>query len=517
MYRHPYTVSNSVREINMYITAMHRSMKDVALAETNAEIDSAVTVVYIYSRKVSETFGIVFERFLGDPAVVDQAYKKFLAWEEIRKEVIQLKRQGEDEKAAKITKGKGAVYVNELMQQTKEMTDFAQSMANKFYKNAHKSERNISLILSLTIFFLFALSLFITYVIGESITRPIQKFVAEIKELFSKHNKPSIEFRHISEKELFETTIHELKEAYSEIEESNKKLKKFNQELESKIKERTKELEKKNKDYVSLNNLYLSQNEALENSLAKLTSINQELISAKEKAEENDRLKTAFLANMSHEIRSPMNGIVGFANLLNQTELSGEKQGKYLRIIEQSGERMLKLIDDLINISKIEANQMELVNIEVDVNEVLESLDTFFKHEIGEKNIYLILDGLLPFGGSKVLLDETKLQQILTNLLKNAQKFTESGYIKFGCHLEGDKIEFYVQDTGIGISENDQITIFERFNRGGIDIIKTYEGVGLGLSISKAFVELMGGKMKLESEKGKGSRFLFTLPYVPVS
>jgi len=239
----------------------------------------------------------------------------------------------------------------------------------------------------------------------------------------------------------------------------------------------------------------------------------QELIKAKEKAEESDHLKSAFLANMSHEIRTPMNGILGFANLLNNPDLSSENQKEYLRLIEKSGERMLNIINDLIHISEIESGQINIVHSKSNINEQIHYLCDFFKPEAHQKNLTLLCHTPLPDEEAILETDHEKLLNILTNLIKNALKFTHQGRIEFGYRLENDRIHFYVKDTGIGIPKEKQHSIFDRFVQADMNIARAYEGSGLGLSITKAYVEKLEGSIWVESEEGRGSVFHFNLPF----
>ncbi len=237
-----------------------------------------------------------------------------------------------------------------------------------------------------------------------------------------------------------------------------------------------------------------------------------ELIRAKEKVEESDRLKSAFLANMSHEIRTPMNGILGFTELLKEPKLTGEEQQEYIRIIEKSGNRMLNIINDIISTSTLESGLVKAHLSEVDVNELLNFIYEFFKPQAEEKGLKLILGKALSENDAKAYTDKEKLYAILTNLTKNAIKFTSLGFIEIGCHKESAGLEFFVKDTGIGIIPEHKDMIFERFRQGSESITRNYEGAGLGLSISKAYVELLDGRMWVESEPGKGSEFHFTIP-----
>jgi len=242
-----------------------------------------------------------------------------------------------------------------------------------------------------------------------------------------------------------------------------------------------------------------------------------ELIIAKERAEESDRLKSVFLANMSHEIRTPMNGILGFAELLKEPHLTDGEQQQYISIIEKSGKRMLNIIGDIVSISKIESGQMETIISETNINEQIEYIYTFFNPEAEKKGLQLLIKNTLPSKESIIKTDYEKLYAILTSLVGNAIKFTQTGSIELGVEKKGNYLEFFVKDSGEGIRHEVKTVIFERF-RQDIDFKSRFnEGAGLGLSISKAYVEMLGGKIWLESEIGKGSTFYFTLPYIAES
>ena len=239
----------------------------------------------------------------------------------------------------------------------------------------------------------------------------------------------------------------------------------------------------------------------------------KDLHAAKEQAEESDRLKSAFLANMSHEIRTPMNGILGFAELLKEPGLTGQKQQEYIRIIEKSGARMLNIINDIVDISKIESGLMKLDMKESNINEQIEYAYTFFKPEAEAKGIKLSFSNTLPQKEAIIKTDREKLYAVLTNLVKNAIKYSKEGAIEFGYIKNGETLEFYVKDTGIGIPKDRKEGIFERFIQADISDKMARQGAGLGLSISKAYVEMLGGKIWVESDEGIGSTFYFTLPY----
>jgi PAS domain S-box-containing protein len=240
------------------------------------------------------------------------------------------------------------------------------------------------------------------------------------------------------------------------------------------------------------------------------------LIKAKEKAEESDHLKSAFLANMSHEIRTPMNGILGFTNLLREPDLTGEEKEEFIDIIQKSGNRMLDTVNDIIEISKIETGQITVSSNEVNVSEHILSLQKFFRPEAEKKGLKLIIDNELSVYGSLIITDKNKLSSILTNLIKNAIKFTEKGHIIIGCKRNADFIELYVKDSGIGIPSQRQDAIFNRFEKADIEDKQVREGSGLGLAIVKSYVNLLGGNIWVNSEVNEGSTFFFTIPYKPV-
>ncbi len=241
----------------------------------------------------------------------------------------------------------------------------------------------------------------------------------------------------------------------------------------------------------------------------------QELIQAKVKAEENDKLKSAFLNNMSHEIRTPMNGILGFSSLLMQEGLTDEKRREFIRIIENSGEQLVRIIDDIIDYSRIETGQVQVVKKEFGLNEMLDTLLAMLEQEARKrnKNVELRLHKGLANGNDAIVSDRGRLAQIITNLAMNALKFTEKGFIETGYLIQGRQIEFYVKDTGIGIPVNDQEKVFDRFHQANIDIARSYSGTGLGLSIAKGLTELLGGNIDFISTQSSGTTFFVRIPY----
>ena len=245
------------------------------------------------------------------------------------------------------------------------------------------------------------------------------------------------------------------------------------------------------------------------------------LFQAKLKAEESDRLKSAFLANMSHEIRTPMNGIVSFAALLSSPRLTAEQSKTAVEMIQSSSDRMLYIINELLNISRIESGTEEIHRTNLMINRQLDYIFNLYKPEAEKRGITLRVEKALADDKAVLYSDVDKFYSILTNLVKNAIKYTDKGTIAFGYEkkhkpdngLSEAMLSFYVQDTGIGIPEDRLEAIFERFVQADITDTEARQGVGLGLAIAKAYVVMLGGRIWVESEKGEGSTFWFQLPY----
>lgn len=263
---------------------------------------------------------------------------------------------------------------------------------------------------------------------------------------------------------------------------------------------------------VALNEEYAAQNEDLTQSIERIKKINEELTEARKNAEESDHLKSAFLANMSHEIRTPMNGIIGFSELLKDNNLSEEKRQYFADIVIDSSRQLLNIVNDILDISRIETGKVALSKEKVNINELFNILYAFFEPQAGLKKIKLTVSKELNDDQSVVVTDRTRLRQILTNLLNNALKFTQKGEVKFGYKVVNQNFEFFVSDTGIGIQKELFEKIFEPFRQANIEITNIFGGTGLGLTISRKLTELLGGHIWLESEPGSGSIFYFTLP-----
>ena len=272
-------------------------------------------------------------------------------------------------------------------------------------------------------------------------------------------------------------------------------------------------LEKCRTEYDNLGNPIRSLGTILDITTQKINE--QKLVQAKEKAQESDRLKTEFLNNMSHEIRTPMNGILGFSEFLNDQNLDEKKRQNYIKIVQNSGYQLLRIIDDILEISKLETKQVTLKEEKTNLNDLLFEMFSIFDIKAKENQIFLYLEKGLSDRNSIILTDSVKLHKVLSNLLENAFKFTNDGQINFGYQINKKRIEFFVRDTGIGIPKNKSEIIFERFSQADKELSKKVGGLGLGLSIAKENVMLLGGDISVESKMSKGSTFRFDIPFKP--
>ena len=286
---------------------------------------------------------------------------------------------------------------------------------------------------------------------------------------------------------------------YLQIAGKNAEIEGVNKNLEAKVQDRTRLLNTRNED--------------LKDEVERRSLIQKELIIARDKAEESDKLKSAFLANMSHEIRTPMNGIVGFANLLREAE-DEEELDEFISVIIHNGEHLLNLINDIIDLSKIEAGILKIEKSEFELNMLTKEIYDMFSLEenVVTKNLNLSYKNGLPDGKSVVYTDRVRLKQIIINLVKNACKYTDKGNIEFYYTLKNDTLDFFVKDTGIGIKEELQGHIFDRFMQASTSRTPGRESTGLGLAITKTYLNLMGGDISVNSKLDVGSKFSFKLP-----
>ncbi|MDX9769832.1 MAG: PAS domain S-box protein [Tenuifilaceae bacterium] len=270
-------------------------------------------------------------------------------------------------------------------------------------------------------------------------------------------------------------------------------------------------------DLKEKNEEYLALNEELTESNERIAKINKELVDVTEKAVESDKLKSAFLANMSHEIRTPMNAIIGFSEMLLNPNLPTDRKDFFAQILNTACHQLLNVVEDVIDISKIETGQMEVHQSETSINKAIYRIRDIFEPQAQSNGVEINTLCFFPDNLDNIVTDASKLNQVLTNLLNNALKFTESGTVEIGYTLADNMLKFYVKDTGVGIDPSNHELIFERFRQVEMGSTRNYGGTGLGLPISKAFIEMLGGAIWVESELGKGANFFFTIPYNPVT
>jgi len=278
---------------------------------------------------------------------------------------------------------------------------------------------------------------------------------------------------------------------------------------------------RKGNEYYQLNfNPIYSENGEIDKLICIATKITnkkiveEELRKAKEKAENSSKMKSSFLANMSHEVRTPLNGIIGFSSMLDNDNLSSEKRKLYIDYIHKGAHQLMTIINDIIDFSKIDAGLLEIKKQPVNVVELINDQIVYFRNEIEKQNKEIVIRKRIIDIDKNLIInaDEIRLRQVLSNLLSNAIKFTYRGYIEVGLLIKNSNLLFYVKDTGIGIEKDKLDIVFERFKQLHNSYSREYKGSGLGLAICKALVNLMGGKIWVESEKDVGSVFYFTIP-----
>jgi len=271
-------------------------------------------------------------------------------------------------------------------------------------------------------------------------------------------------------------------------------------------------LKESEKTIKNQNSIYLRLNEELESSIIRIQTINNELSVANIKAEESNKLIAAFLANMGHEIRTPLNAVLGFSDLITNHDKSNIDTERFAKIIKASGQQLLCIMDDILDISLIEAGQIKIASKLTDINTVMDEIVTTYKRVIDDKKITFLYTCKHSNDTVTIKTDGNRIKQVLCNLLNNAIKFTKEGEIEFGYTLNNDFLTFHVKDNGIGISKENQTLIFQRFRQVEVFNHNVYGGNGLGLSISKALIEKMGGTISVTSELNKGATFTFTIP-----
>ena len=321
---------------------------------------------------------------------------------------------------------------------------------------------------------------------------------------------------------IMNTTAH--KEAEAELQQYRKNLEVLVQQRTDELSVTNEELAAANEELTALNEELEATNEELKRYQTELETMveerTQELVLARDKAQESDRLKSAFLANMSHEIRTPVNGIVGMIQFLDSDNLTPACRREYIDVINNSSTQLTKIIDDIIDISKIEAKLLNMNPVPVRLNELMNEMRLFFETFLltkGKGHIELMIDNSGFIDDCFICVDAVRFRQVITNLMGNATKFTDKGYIRFGYHQSApDVLEFMVEDSGIGLSDSQINFVFDRFFQANLDN-RVYGGTGLGLSISRSLAQMMGGDMWVKSSIDSGSTFYFSISYLPVA
>jgi len=362
----------------------------------------------------------------------------------------------------------------------------------------------------LAIVFYFIVFILFLWLIIKLYTRRLGRQKENLEKIVAERTEQVL----IQQNEILENN-ERLTTANNKLNDSNKELNQTNEKLRSTlgiVNAQKEQIEDANKQITNQNKELNQYRSHLEQLVEERTG---ELLSAKNKAEESDRLKTAFLQNMSHEIRTPMNGILGFLELLREPDLDEINKNNYIDIINNSGQRLLTTINDIIELSRIESDQLFVHYSVFDIMEVMNDHFKFFSRQAEEKGITLKLSAQILDKQAIVESDRQILDNILTNLINNSIKFTQNGTVEFGNYLENDSMIFFVKDTGIGIPADRLEAIFDRFVQADMKNTRTHEGSGLGLSIVKGYLEILNGSVWVESEIGKGSTFYFSIPYKP--
>ncbi|MGZ2368793.1 ATP-binding protein [Ancylomarina sp. YFZ004] len=657
IFKHPYTISNSVQEIETHIVSIHRSMKDVSLANTKLEIAKAIAHVDRNEDAINQLFSIVSKEFLGDKKDVDAAWESFKEWKPIRLEVIELSMSGKKQEAALITKEKGAAHVESLNKKVLKMKDFANYKAESFHQSSIDQGNYFNRVIITFLILTLIISLLIAYLITQSIRRPIkemnhvskaiQKGDLSIQNTINSNDEldtlgkginsmanalksrikiqdgiSAINKSLIGESDINQFSIKLLENLIAVSNSSSgrfylleenrfnclatiacneKHLKSFSKEeipSEFGLLMQTKKLEiiknltqnsnfefttsignynpkeilsfpiitnnkiialisltsLENYSYESVEILKLThsnintscsnilatqqksllaqtlsesnqtlelqseelkeQAQELHNQTIELNDQNRFLAFKSEEVEQANRLKSEFLSNMSHELRTPLNSIMALSKtLIMQThEKLDNEENSYLEIIERNGRNLLKLINDILDLSKIEAGKMDLYPKAIHFKNFLQIINENLSPLASEKDIQLVLNASddLP----KIETDEVRLNQILTNLINNAIKFTENGEISISAYKKNENINIEITDTGIGISDNDLKLIFDEFRQIDGSSSRQYEGTGLGLTIVKKLVTKLGGQISVKSKPDFGSCFTLSIPIV---
>lgn len=488
IYKQPIVITNNIKEIELNVNASIFSVHNFLDTENDEISQQALKEIKEYDSLSLLNYRIIRKEFLGPKSDYANALIAYKDFANTRNNIILLKKSGNLAKAKLLNDKQSKKQVIVLLEKLELLSNFTLNKATSVHKKTISEIKSTRLIFILFTGVLIILGFLVSYFISKSITLPINHLLYELKSIYRKENiLPKNETSLKSEQDLIFDVVTELKSAYSQLHE-------FNLNLEKRVEYRTRELQQ---------------------SKRALIKTNKELIIQKEKAEYNEKLKSAFLANMSHEIRTPMNAILGFSNLLKENNLGKEKKQKFINLIQDSGKRLISIISDILDISKINTKQLPINIGTHNLNEILDSLYFQFLLHPKAKEIKIKVIKVLNDKDCFIKTDKNRLFQVLSNLIENALKFTDEGSITFGYTIESNNMQFFVKDTGMGVEPKYRETIFDRFTQVENENFTEY-GNGLGLSIAKGLVELLKGEIWIDPNTKKGSKFLFTIPYVPV-
>ena len=505
--KHPFTVSNAVKDININITAIHRTMKDLALAETSEEIEIAKKLVNYHDSIIHNAFIVVIERYLGDKKAVMDTYKSYNQWEIIRTEVVEFKIRGLDNEAIAITRGKGDAHVKLLVAKTDVLINFALNKADEFYNNVQTKSSSAIKYITILVLVLLVISISTSFFISKNILKPIHDFIAQLSDIFLSKQAGRSTKLIMDEKSLLDYTIIELKSAHGKIYEQNQKLSSFNAELEMQVNEKTKKLQAQNEEYQTLNKKYSTQNK-------ELFHINAELEESEAKLKTANTTKDKFFSIIAHDLRSPFSSLLGFSKILlkNYKKYDDAKRQDTITIINRSADKAFRLVDNLLTWSRSQSGQIEYLPQNIDLKRLLSEIISTLSGQANAKNIQIsdtVSKHIIVFA------DINMLETIFRNLISNAIKFThKNGEIRIDVKFIENNAIISVSDTGMGIEKDNLEKVFNVSEKISTEGTERETGTGLGLILCKEFTEKSGGKIWVESEIGKGSSFYFTIPYL---
>jgi signal transduction histidine kinase/CheY-like chemotaxis protein len=542
LYNHALILERSISMLKTSIISLHRDMKDISIDSTKNEIDIELAWIKWWGQRASGQIDTIYREYTGKPSDIDSLKHEYFVLNSLCEKTIELMRADKRGEVLNRTKTNGviSVSVKNLLDKLDEINLFTINKDDKLYLNLVQLRNSLNKKMLLLVILIFLFSLIINFILTRNISeRKTTEEALYQSYIFNDSLLKTIPFG----MEIVDLTGTVLFQSENFIKlfgdrAIGKKCWEFYKDdklqcidcplLRGITVGETNSLQAHgilgNRIFeISHSGMIYEGKQAMLEIFQDITERIEkevELIKAKEKAEESDRLKSAFLANVSHEIRTPMNGILGFSELLKEPDLSTDDRQDFIQTIQISGARMLSTINSIIDMSKIESRIMKVDIKKTNINEKIEFAYKFFKPEVEIKRLQFFCKTSLPSSEVTINTDNEKVYSILTNLIKNAIKFTFEGSIEFGYVLKSDSepavLEFFVKDTGVGIPEDQKEVIFERFRQGSESQNRIYEGSGLGLSICKSYVEMLGGKIWLESKENKGSTFYFTIPYNPV-